>query len=127
MKVYTHDCAHCALHKKYYDDIKIEGDDAKVYERIIIMNQNANQAVNDSALENLPSFVTEEDKAKYKEIVKKNKANAEALLAEWWILMRKKYPSLEDASKFDISTSKFFKCVDNNNVANVHGEFIAKQ
>lgn len=126
MKVYTHDCEHCKFHKVFNEEIKIDDDDARVYERIINMNENCEQAVEDNALENLPSFVTEEDKVKYKEITKKNLENAKALLAEWWTFMRKKYPTLEDASKFDYTTRKFFKCVDSNGTANIYGEFIAK-
>ena len=127
MKVYTHSCENCSLHKVFYENIIIEEDDAKVYNKIMIMVNNSDQAVENNATENLPDSITEADKENYKKIAKKNNDDAHALLAEWWMLMRKKYPGLEDASKFDYNCKKFFKCVNSNGVPSVEGKFIEKK
>ena len=127
MKVYTHSCENCSLHKVFYENIIIEEDDAKVYGKIITMINNSDQAVENNATENLPDSVTEADKEKFKKIAKKTNTDAHALMAEWWMLMRKKYPGLEDASKFEYVSGRFFKCVDSNGVPSIEGKFIEKK
>ena len=127
MKVYTHTCENCSLHKEFYDGIKVDEDDAKVYYRIVVMTSNAEQAVESNATENLPDSVTEADKEKFKQLADKRLSDAKALMAEWWMLMRKKYPDLEDAAKFDYNRKMFFKCVDSNGTPSIEGKFVEKK
>ena len=122
----AHDCDHCALKKIYYEGISIEEDDAKVYERIDSMINNARQAVEKDALESIPKeLLTEESVKIYKRNAKTNYDNAVQVMKEWWELMRKKY-GIGMGAKFDAYANQFFRCVDKNGVSQLTGGFRPK-
>ena len=114
-KIPMRSCAQCEFHRVYIDDIIVDADDGAVYNRINIMETNAKQATDISAFENLPDNVSKEDKELFLNNANDNLTKAKQLYAEWWKLMRQKYPGIDDYCKYDYTSNKFFRCVDKNN------------
>lgn len=125
IQVVKHDCATCAYHIVKFEDIQIDPDDTKVYERIQTQLNNAQQAADPSALENLPGNLTQEDKALYLQTAMKNLDDAKALLKEWWEVMMEKY-GIPIESKYDSELKIFYRCVDDQGNADLHGQYVPK-
>lgn len=118
----NHDCAFCALHKRFID-ITVATEDKLSFERISVIYANAEKRV--AAISNLSSTIKKEDRMIWATAARERFKQAQLLIRDWWIEMKEKYP-IPDSSKYDNVENKFYECVDENGVASMDGEFVPK-
>lgn len=123
--IVQHDCSTCKFHKRKIEVGPVDVDDIKVYNRIQTQINNTQQAADPTALSNLPSTVSSEDKLIYMKAALENKEKAQALIAEWWREMIKKY-HVPMSAKFDVDEGIFYECVDDAGVPDMNGQYIEK-
>lgn len=118
-----HDCAFCALHKRYID-CTVATEDKLTFERINVIYSNAEKRV--AAISTLSSTIKKEDRMIWATAARERFKQAQLLIRDWWIEMQDKYP-IPGSSKYDNVENKFYECVDENGVASMDGEFIPKK
>jgi len=106
----SHDCKKCA-HTKEYLDIKIDGEDIEVYEKINTKLFTARQACQPNTLDTLTNL-TDKEKEEYFEKAFNNLEEAKAVEIEWWTHVKHKYNLFTDKIFVDIDNSRFYVCKD---------------
>ena len=123
MDTNNHVCFTCAYKKRTIEGIVVSDEDNEVFERINLMQSNAQQACRPDSI---PADIPQERAAAYFQGALANKISIDVLFSDWWKRMLATH-SIPQTAKYDNVSKTFYECVDSDGSAAFDGNWAPRE